>query len=264
MSISLYQIDAFTDQIFKGNPAAVVPLREPADEAWMQNVAREMNLSETAFMHPIENGFALRWFTPAVEVSLCGHATLASAHVLWESRTLAPSQPARFFTRSGWLTTRKDGAWIEMDFPATPAFACEAPPELVDALGAFPRWCGKTEFDYLLEFENESIIRELRPNFTKLREVPVRGVIATSLAADSQFDFISRFFAPAAGVDEDPVTGSAHCALGPFWRERLSRDSFTAYQASPRGGVVKISVQNSRVLLTGQCVTVMRGELLGT
>lgn len=261
MNQSIYQIDAFTNQIFKGNPAAVVPLREPAPEEWMQNVAREMNLSETAFLHPIEGGFALRWFTPAIEVSLCGHATLASAHVLWESRTIAPGQSARFFTRSGWLTARKEGAWIELDFPATPAIACEAPPELVDALGAFPRWCGKTEFDYLLEFETESAIRELKPDFTKLRAIPSRGVIVTSIAADSNFDFVSRFFAPAAGIDEDPVTGSAHCALAPFWRERLSKDTCTAYQASPRGGVVKTTVQNSRVLLTGQCVTVMRGEL---
>jgi len=257
------QVDAFTHRPFAGNPAAVCVLAAPREEAWMQDVAREMNLSETAFLHPDGDGYRLRWFTPAVEVELCGHATLASAHVLWETGALAPQATARFHTRSGLLTAARRGEWIELDFPALPTEAATPPPGFTEALGAAPRGVWRTRFDYLCELGDEDEIRALRPDFRRMRELGVRGTIVTSRSRSADFDFVSRFFAPGAGVDEDPVTGSAHCALGPFWGARLGRSSFTAYQASARGGVVRVRLAGERVLLGGQAVTVLRGEFLG-
>jgi len=262
MGQSIIQVDAFTDRPFTGNPAAVCVLPGPRDEAWMQHVAREMNLSETAFLYREGDGFRLRWFTPAVEVDLCGHATLASAHVLWEEGHLAPEEPARFYTRSGLLTAERKGDWIELDFPAEPEEAATAPPELIQALGVTPKYVGRNRFDFLIEVESEEIVRNLAPDFGLLRTVPMRGVMVTSRADSAPYDFVSRFFAPGAGVDEDPVTGSAHCCLGPFWQERLGKDEFVAYQASPRGGVVRVRVVGERVYLAGQAVTVLRGELV--
>ena len=259
------QVDAFTDRPFAGNPAAVCLLAAPASEQWMRDVAREMNLSETAFLvrrRDDDDGFDLRWFTPAVEVALCGHATLASAHVLWEAEHLGPDEQARFHTKSGLLTARRLNSWIELDFPAEPPVSVEAPAELVAALGVEPRWVGRNRFDYLVEVPSEDIVRGAAPDFGALKRLSGRGVIVTSQSTAPQFDFVSRFFAPAAGIDEDPVTGSAHCCLGPFWRGRMATDSFVAYQASARGGVVKVSVDGDRVRLGGQAVTVMRGELL--
>ncbi len=258
----IVQVDAFTDQPFAGNPAAVCVLPGPRDARWMQNVAREMNLSETAFLYPEGDGFRLRWFTPAVEVDLCGHATLASAHVLWEEGYLAPEKPARFYTRSGLLTAERRGEWIELDFPAEPAAPASAPPQLIQALGVTPKYVGRNRFDYLIEVESEEVVRNLAPDFGLLRSVPMRGVMVTSRADSAPYDFVSRFFAPGAGVDEDPVTGSAHCCLGPFWRERFGKDEFVAYQASARGGVVRVRVAGERVYLGGQAVTVLRGELV--
>lgn len=264
MSLDLYQVDAFADRPFGGNPAAVCLLPEPREAEWMQLVAREMNLSETAFLHPdaeTPGAWRLRWFTPAVEVELCGHATLASAHVLWETGRLGPEEPARFRTLSGLLTAeRRDGA-IELDFPARNAEPVPPPPGLAEALGVEPRFVGKSRYDYLLEAPSEEAVRGAVPDHGLLRKLPVRGVILTAAGADP-YDFVSRFFAPGAGVDEDPVTGSAHCTLGPYWARRLGRTSFLAWQASARGGAVRVRVEGERVKLAGKAVTVLSGRLL--
>jgi len=262
MGQTIYQVDAFTDKPFAGNPAAVCLLPAPRDEAWMQNVAREMNLSETAFLHRENDGWRLRWFTPAVEVALCGHATLASAHILWETSQLPPSAAARFHTKSGLLTARRSDSCIEINFPAKSAEPTEAPAGLADALGAKPLFVGRSAFDYLVEVESAATVRSLKPDFLRLCELPVRGVIVTARSDQPGVDFVSRFFAPASGVNEDPVTGSAHCTLGPFWKDRLKRSEFNAFQASSRGGVIKVRVVEDRVFLGGQAVTVLRGELL--
>ncbi|MBP6470303.1 MAG: PhzF family phenazine biosynthesis protein [Chloroflexi bacterium] len=257
----VYQVDAFTAVPFSGNPAAVCLLTNPAEQDWMQHVAKEMNLSETAFLVPAADGYQLRWFTPTVEVDLCGHATLASAHVLWETKRLLPDQEARFFTRSGLLTAVRANAWITLDFPAKPEQPTAVPPGLVDALGVVPVYVGRNAFDYIVEVASETAVRTLQPDFAALRTLGVRGVIVTSQAETTGFDFVSRFFAPGSGIDEDPVTGSAHCCLGPFWAKRLGLTEFTAYQASPRGGVVGVQLVGDRVLLRGQAVTVLRGQL---
>src|SRR2546429_358767 len=262
MGLAIYQVDAFTDQPFAGNPAAVCLLPAPRDEQWMQSVAREMNLSETAFLHREKDGWLLRWFTPAVEVALCGHATLASAHVLWETGQVLPDETARFHTKSGLLTAERNGSGVEMNFPAKIAAPADAPAGLAEALGVKPLFVGRSAFDYLVETDSAAAVRALKPDFTRLGELAVRGVIVTSGSDRPEFDFISRFFAPAAGVNEDPVTGSAHCTLGPFWETRLNKSEFTAYQASARGGVVKVRVAGDRVFLGGRAVTAMRGGLL--
>jgi PhzF family phenazine biosynthesis protein len=262
VGLRITQVDAFTDVPFAGNPAAVCVLPSPRDERWMQSVAREMNLSETAFLVRRGDDFDLRWFTPAVEVALRGHATLASAPVLWEEQHLPEGRQARFHTQSGVLTAERLGEWIELDFPAKREEAAAAPAGLADALGAAPAYVGRNEFDYLVELDSEETVRRLAPNHTALAALPVRGVIVTSRAASGPYDFVSRFFAPGSGVAEDPVTGSAHCALGPFWQARLGRTSFVAYQASSRGGVVRVRVVGERVMLGGQAVTVLRGQLL--
>jgi PhzF family phenazine biosynthesis protein len=257
----IVQVDSFTSKPFAGNPAAVCILPEPRDEAWMRDVAREMNLSETAFLHPQDSGYSLRWFTPAIEVALCGHATLASAHVLWQDGHLPQGETARFHTKSGLLTAvQRDGS-IEMDFPATANEPCEAPAGLVEALGVKPLYVGKNKFDYLVEVESESVLRALTPDHSTLRKLPVRGIIVTARGAD--YDFVSRFFAPGSGIDEDPVTGSAHCALAPYWAAKLGRNSMRAFQASPRGGEVGVRLEGDRVILSGHAVTVMHGDLLG-
>ncbi|MDX2098095.1 MAG: PhzF family phenazine biosynthesis protein [Leptolyngbyaceae cyanobacterium bins.59] len=262
MGLTITQVDAFTDQPFAGNPAAVCVLAKPGEPEWMQKVAREMNLSETAFLSPQEDGFHLRWFTPTVEVDLCGHATLASAHMLWEAGYLQPTQQARFFTRSGLLTADRQEAWIELNFPTKGPQPAPALPGLQEALGVDLQWVGSNGMDYLVEVASESVVRSLQPNLSLLRTLNLRGVIVTSSSDSPEFDFVSRFFAPGAGIDEDPVTGSAHCCLGPFWGDRLGKTELLAYQASARGGVVRVRWQGDRVLLGGQAVTVLRGELL--
>lgn len=263
MGQRITQVDAFADKPFAGNPAAVCILPTPRDEQWMQNVAREMNLSETAFLVKQQDGYDLRWFTPAVEVELCGHATLASAHVLWEEGHLKTHEAAHFHTKSGLLTAKRVGDWMDLDFPSTPEEPAEAPPQLLQALKVSPRYVGKNRFDYLLEAESDRIVRELDPNYSLLRSINVRGVMVTSISSTKEFDFVSRFFAPGSGIDEDPVTGSAHCCLGPYWKRRLGKEEFVAYQASPRGGIVKVRCGNGRVYLGGKAVTVLRGELSG-
>ncbi|MFT3771967.1 MAG: PhzF family phenazine biosynthesis protein [Minicystis sp.] len=262
MGIRIVQADAFTDVPFRGNPAAVCVLPEARDAAFMADVAREMNLSETAFLVRRPDGsFDLRWFTPAVEVALCGHATLASAHVLWETGILAPEETARFHTKSGLLTAARRDALIELDFPARIAATVAAPAGLEDALGARAVHVGRNVDDYLVEVESEAVVRSLAPDTRALAALPVRGVIVTARAATAGFDFVSRFFAPAVGVPEDPVTGSAHCCLTPFWAERLGKQEMVAYQASTRGGVVHVRLAGDRVKLAGQAVTVLDGEL---
>lgn len=262
MPLAIVQVDAFTAKPFAGNPAAVCVLPSARDAIWMQNVAREMNLSETAFLVRDADAFQLRWFTPAVEVDLCGHATLASAHVLWEDGHLNPGQQARFETRSGLLTADKRGAWIEMDFPVKAEEPADPPARLIEALGAPSKYVGRNKFDYIVEVNSETVLRSLKPDFGLLGEIPVRGVIVTARSESNGYDFVSRFFAPAAGINEDPVTGSAHCCLAPYWAKRLGKTNFMAYQASARGGELRIQLNGDRVLLSGQVVTVLRGELL--
>jgi PhzF family phenazine biosynthesis protein len=264
VGLRITQVDAFTDTPFAGNPAAVCLLSAPRDEGWMQSVAREMNLSETAFLIAQADGYALRWFTPAVEVALCGHATLASAHVLWEDGHLPPGRQARFHTKSGLLTGDRAGEWIELDFPAKREEPAPTPAGLAEALGVAPKYVGRNQFDYLVEVDGEASVRGLKPDHRALAALPVRGVIVTAHADSPGYDFVSRFFAPGSGVAEDPVTGSAHCALGPFWQSRLGKSELVAYQASPRGGVVRVRVAGERVKLGGKAVTVLRGELLGS
>lgn len=262
MPVRIVTVDAFTNVAFAGNPAAVCVLQEPKPEEWMRNVAREMNLSETAFLLPHDDGYDLRWLTPAVEVDLCGHATVASAHVLWQDGHLPPGRQARFHTRSGLLLADQCGDWIELDFPIKIASVAEPPAELLPALGVHALAVAKNAFDYLVEVESEEILRGMTPDHSMLRKIPVRGVIATSRSSTAGFDFISRFFAPGSGIDEDPVTGSSHTALGPYWGGKLGKSEMTGYQASARGGVVRVRLNSDRVVLGGQAVTVMQAQLL--
>jgi PhzF family phenazine biosynthesis protein len=262
MRTPIYKVDSFADEPFTGNPAGVCLLERAQPEAWMQGVAAEMNVAETAFLVPRADGFDLRWFTPTVEVDLCGHATLASAHVLWETGKLPTSEVARFHTRSGVLTARREGDRIVMDFPAEVVAAAPAPPGLEAGLGAPFSFCGKNRMDYLVEVADEATVRRVAPDLRALMQYPVRGIIVTARAEGRGLDFVSRFFAPAAGVDEDPVTGSAHCALAPYWGAKLGKTEMAAFQASRRGGRVGVRLVRDRVELIGRAVTVLAGELL--
>ena len=262
MTQEIFQVDAFTDKPFGGNPAAVCVLSQAADDRWMQQVASEMNLSETAFLVEQDDGYNLRWFTPAAEVDLCGHATLASAHILWEQGLLQADRTARFHTRSGLLSAVRKNSWIEMDFPAEPEKPADFPEDVFEAFGANALYVGKNRFDFLLEFESAATIHKMTPNFSLLSTIPGRGFMVTSHSDEDRYDFISRFFAPAFGINEDPVTGSAHCCLGPYWAEKLGKNELTGYQASARGGVVGVRVGDERVYLSGQAVTVMRASFL--
>lgn len=264
MGKPIFQVDAFAEEPFRGNPAGVCLLGGPAEAAWMQSVAAEMNLAETAFPLAEGDGFRLRWFTPKVEVELCGHATLATAHILWERGVLPPGREARFQTLSGLLTARRDGDLVELDFPARPPLP--QPPDWADAvvgaLGIKPAYVGMSAEDVLFEAADEGALRSLEPDFATLRSLPARGVIVTSRSADKRFDFVSRFFAPAIGVDEDPVTGSSHTVLVPYWAAKLGKKEFTAHQASARGGVLHLRHEGDRVRIAGRAVTVIAGELL--
>lgn len=262
LSQDIYQVDAFTTTPFAGNPAAVCVLPEAASEGWMQDVAREMNLSETAFLVGGDDGYELRWFTPLVEVDLCGHATLASAHVLWETGEARTDEVLRFHTKSGLLSATRDGDWMELDFPATPVSACDPPSGLIDGLGVSPMFVGKSIFDYFVEVSLEAEVLAASPDFNALGKVETRGVVVTSRSDNPECDFVSRFFAPGTGVDEDPVTGSAHCALGPYWQSRLGKSEFAARQVSARGGELRVRVDGDRVRIAGQAVTVMRATLV--
>jgi PhzF family phenazine biosynthesis protein len=261
----LLQIDAFTAKPFAGNPAAVCFLERRAPDELLQAIAAEMNLSETAFPHRRGDGeWDLRWFTPAVEVNLCGHATLAAAWALWETGRLDTDQPARFHTRSGALTAdREANGWVRMNFPADPPLPCEAPEGLRENLGLSE----DTEIlrgreDFLVPLESEEEVRELSPNHQGLRSLKTRGVIVTATGDADDTDFVSRFFAPGAGIDEDPVTGSAHCTLAPFWAPRLSKANLSARQVSARGGQLEVTMRDDRVDIRGQAVITLRGELI--
>ncbi|MBI1883101.1 MAG: PhzF family phenazine biosynthesis protein [Chlamydiae bacterium] len=259
--IKIFHVDAFASQPFQGNPAAVCILNEAREEKWMQSLAREMNLSETAFLWQEGDVYRLRWFTPQVEVDLCGHATLASAHVLWEEKILASYEEARFQTRSGLLTAFKKDAWIEMNFPAEKESLAQAPASLIKGLGVKPKYVGRNRMDYLVELDSEESVRNLKPDFSILAQVETRVVIVTSLSSSQKYDFVSRCFGPRVGILEDPVTGSAHCCLGPFWKKRLGKNELMGYQTSSRGGFVGVRVAGDRVYLRGQAVTVARGEV---
>ncbi len=257
--MEIYQVDAFATEAFHGNPAAVCLLDGVRSDAWMQSVAAEMNLAETAFVERRGDEFGLRWFTPTVEVDLCGHATLATAHVLWEhgdSRTCLS-----FRTRSGQLSAQRAEGGIRLDFPADPVAPVDTPPRLVQALGAQPVAVGRGRSFYLAELEDAATVRTLTPAIATIATLDVSGVIVTA-PGDGQSDFVSRFFAPAFGIAEDPVTGAAHCCLGPYWQPRVGRTRMVGYQASARGGFVGVEVHGERVLLAGHAVTVVRGELL--
>jgi PhzF family phenazine biosynthesis protein len=263
MALRIWQIDAFTDKPFAGNPAAVTVLPEARDAEWMQLVAREMNLSETAFLVRRDDAsYDLRWFTPTHEVDLCGHATLASAHILWQEGILRPDEQARFHTKSWLLTAERDGDWIELNFPATPPEPVDTPDAIVKALNGTPLYCGKTLYDLFAEVESETIVRKLVPDFTSLMAVRARGTIVTAQASTPGIDYVCRFFAPAGGVFEDPVTGSVQSALGPYWQQKLGKDELIGYQASARGGFVRVRPRGERVLIAGHAVTVLRGDLL--
>jgi PhzF family phenazine biosynthesis protein len=258
----IVQVDAFTDEPFRGNPAAVCVLDRPATDGWMAAVAREMNLSETAFLERRDDGWGLRWFTPAVEVDLCGHATLAAAHVLWQDGHAGQDAPLRFHTRSGLLTARREAGAVVLDFPSEPALEQPPPAGLLDALGIRrAEAAGRNRFDWLVQVAGAADVRALRPDVRALAQFDMRGVMVTAHSDDDAHDFVSRWFGPRAGVDEDPVTGSAHCCLGPWWSARLGRDELRGWQASPRGGSVGVRVRGARVELTGRAVTVLRGEL---
>jgi len=256
MAQKIFQVDSFTNDPFRGNPAGVCVMEAAAAEDWMRDVAAEMNLSETAFLYPDGDGYHLRWFTPTVEVNLCGHATLASAHILYEQGILGASEQARFHTLSGLLTASMDDDWIMLDFPAAPPRAVEAPSGLYEALGASAVWVGENDWTYLVEVESEDIVRGLSPDFSALSRMGETCVIVTSRSEDGRYDFVSRFFAPPLGINEDPVTGSAHCCLGPYWMDRLGKAELMAYQASKRGGEIRVEVAGERVHLFGQAVTV--------
>jgi PhzF family phenazine biosynthesis protein len=263
MSLTIWQVDAFADAPFRGNPAAVCILDAPRDAGWMQCVGREMNLSETAFLFRRDDGsYDLRWFTPAIEVDLCGHATVASAHVLWEEGFLPPDEAARFHTRSGPLGAARDGDWIELDFPAYGARPVDAAADFAEALGAEPAEVWRSHFDYVVELVSEEAVRGLVPEMERVAALGRRGVIVTARASTAPFDYVCRFFAPAGGVPEDPVTGSAQSELGPYWQARLGQDELLCYQTSDRGGTLRVRPRGERVLIAGKAVTVLKGELL--
>lgn len=257
--MTIYQVDSFAERAFEGNPAGVCVLPGPAEEAWMQDVAMEMNLSETAFLYPEDEGYNLRWFTPKTEVRLCGHATLASAHILWETGRLAPDKTAEFHTKSGALTAALKDGLITLDFPAR-ASAPSENPAIARALGVAVNHLEVYNTTWLAELECEDAVRSLEPDMAAIVAAGARNVIVTARASTPGFDFVSRFFAPAIGIPEDPVTGSAHCYLGPYWQRKLGKSVFSAYQASKRGGKLSVQVRGDRVLIGGKAVTVFRAE----
>jgi PhzF family phenazine biosynthesis protein len=261
MSVRVVVVDAFTERAFAGNPAAVCVVEGEQDVPWMQNVAREMNLAATAFVSPARDGFALLWFSPKSELDLCGHGTLAAAHVLWEDGQLGREDGACFLTRRGPLVARRDGGWIWIDFAADLAQPVRAGEALLRALGVAPTYVGKSSLDYLMEVESPVDVELIAPGFALLRTVPTRGVIVTSRSPGGEYDFVSRFFAPRFGIDEDPVTGSAHCCLGPFWGYRLGKTDLIARQLSLRTGDVRVRLRGDRVHVGGHAKTVVRGQL---
>jgi len=263
-NIPVWQVDSFTEERFRGNPAGVCLLREPMEPAWMQAVAAEMNVSETAFLlRHDDNSFSIRWFTPTVEVPLCGHATLASAHVLWSESLVPGDKSINFHPQSGLLIACREEDWIRLDFPALPLEESAAPEGLAETLGAEALAVYRNQFPaYLVELDSEETVRALRPDIARLRETEFNVCIVTAQSDFHTYDFVSRFFAPGVGIDEDPATGGAHCSLGPYWAKRLGKTELVGHQVSKRGGVIRVRVHGDRVDLLGQAVTVIRGELL--
>lgn len=261
MAIPLYQVDAFTSEAFRGNPAGVVILSEKMSDQWMQAVAKEMNLSETAFISKEQDGFNLRWFTPKREVNLCGHATLASAHILFEKGYLHSKTTANFNTLSGMLSASIADGWVSLNFPSLTLEQLPISDEITQALGFTPKGVFKTDVNILIEMDDPGAVSQFIPNFLKLAKLPFQGLIITARGGDDQYDFVSRYFAPQAGIDEDPVTGSAHCSLAPYWAPKLNKREFFAYQASERGGILKVKLENERVILKGQAITIFSGNL---
>ncbi len=262
-NVRCWQVNAFTSRPFHGNPAAVCWLEQDVPDRWMQAVAAEMNLSETAFVRKTDNGLQLRWFTPTVEVDLCGHATLATIHALTTAGLVSSSEPIQFQTRSGTLTCQRRGALIELNFPALPAEETAHDARLLEAMGiTAPVYFGKNRFDAIVVVSSPAEVRSVQPDFRRLGHLPYRGVIVTAQSDDPRYDFESRFFAPAVGVDEDPVCGSAHCCLTPFWSQRLQKTKLTAWQASARGGHLQLRLEGDRVVLGGEAVVVWQGELM--
>lgn len=262
--LRILQVDSFTSKPFKGNPAGVCLLQEEATESWMQSVAAEMNLPETAFLVcRAGSEFSIRWFTPTVEVPLCGHATLASAHALWEEGVVGSEAFITFHPKEGTLYAQRESGWIRLDFPAVPVDESAAPRALANALGCRPVCVYENKFPaYLAELDSEGTVRRLEPDLAALRRVGAGTCIVTARSETGECDFVSRFFAPGLGIDEDPVTGAAHCSLGPYWANRLGKNELTGHQVSKRGGIVRVRVRGDRVDLLGEAVTVIRGELL--
>lgn len=260
--MKIYQVDSFSNKAFSGNPAGVCLFTNNVTDQWMQNMASEMNLSETAFLYKENDGYNLRWFTPAEEVDLCGHATLASAHILWSEGYEHEEKELIFYTKSGVLKANKYKGMIELDFPAEVDNEVEVPEELIKCLNINPLYVGKNRIDYIVEVEDESIVKNISPDFELLKSITTRGVIVTSKSKDKKYDFISRFFAPGCGINEDPVTGSAHCCLAPYWMRKMNKSVFNAYQSSKRGGEINVEVVDDRVLIRGEAVTVFSGDIL--
>jgi PhzF family phenazine biosynthesis protein len=261
MAALLFQVDAFTDEPFKGNPAAVCLLKRQATVPWMKGVAREMNLSETAFLSPARGGWRLRWFTPKQEVDLCGHATLASAKVLFEQQPALKQKPILFKTRSGDLFSHWVDGQVELDFPVMPPERFSIENHIDQALGFKPLNAIFSGSYCLFEAEDENTIRTISPNIAAIANLSKPEVIITARSEDPNYDFISRFFAPRLGIAEDPVTGSAHCLLAPFWAEKLGKTALTAYQASERGGILHLQLDGQRVKIRGSAVIIFTGEL---
>jgi predicted PhzF superfamily epimerase YddE/YHI9 len=257
----IFQIDAFTDHAFGGNPAAVCLPAQPCEAEWMHALARELNQSSTTFVEQRPDGFSIRWFTRREELVINGTGTLCAAHVLWETGRLPQEQEARLESRSGLLTARWDNGWIDIDFPAGSVTTVDPPAGLVEGLGATPTLVVRSNRNVIAVFESEADVRALQPDYPTLARVEARGIIATAADAGSQYDFISRYFGPAGGITEDPVNGSSHTELGPFWQARLGRDELLAQQASPRSGLLRLRPRGDRVSIAGKAVTVARGEL---
>jgi PhzF family phenazine biosynthesis protein len=258
MRIPLYQVDAFTGELFRGNPAAICPLDQWLPDETMQSIAAENNLAETAYYIPNGKGYHLRWFTPGVEVDLCGHATLAAAHVILSIRRESDSSRVSFQSKSGELIVDREGDLYALDFPARPPAECPFDPALIEALGAKPKQILAAR-DYLCVFENEEEVRALKPNMDKLAAIDRFATIVTAPGTDC--DFVSRFFAPAKGVPEDPVTGSAHCTLIPYWSKRLGRTKLHARQVSKRGGELFCEHRGDRVKIAGKAVKFLEGHI---
>ena len=259
--MDVFIVDTFTNRPYSGNPAAVCIIEKPLVDELMQSIASELNLSETSFLFKENPNYNLRWFTPTTEVDLCGHATLASAHILWETGLSKKNDEIIFSTRGGELSSRKNGPLIEMDFPKLETQHTIIPEELLNQLKMNPVYIGKTRFDYLVEVNDEELVKNYKPKFELIKRLDSRGLIVTSSAESKDYDFVSRFFAPQVGILEDPVTGSAHCSLGPYWSEKIGKSNLTGFQASERGGYVYVNTLDNKVTLSGNAVTVFKGRI---